>query len=153
MKPIVKRIESIDFIAIKRLGFQTVIKRIVQFVRKDFVILQQIVVWFAGEKQRRQVKGVDENIFLIQERLQIPYVMFYYVMAAKTVAISYEIHEFGHQDGMEHLTWFHTAYIKDSALTSDFQIYKSYFQHLKYRIVQPLADNLIKIINPWIWLK
>ena len=53
--------------------------------RKDFVILEKIVVRLAREKQRRKVKGVDEYIFPPQERFYVFDVMVDDIMAAKAV--------------------------------------------------------------------
>ena len=83
---LVQSVERSDLILIERLRLQAVIQRVIQFFRKDLVILEKFMVRLLREKQRREIKGVDEDIFLSKEWFQVLDVVPDNIMPAKTAA-------------------------------------------------------------------
>ena len=129
---LVQGLERHDLIIIERLSLQTVIQRVIQLFRKDLVILEKFVVRLPREKQRREIKGVDEDIFLSKEWFQVLDVVPDDIMPAKTIAVRDKARKLRNPRGMKPLPGFHSPDVQNLPPTVNFQINEGCFHHNEY---------------------
>ena len=126
---LVQSVERSDLILIERLRLQAVIQRVIQFFRKDLVILEKFMVRLPREKQRREIKGVDEDIFLSKEWFQVLDVVPDDIMPAKTIAVRDKVRKLRNPRGMKPLPGFHSPNVQNPAFAIYFKVNEGDFCH------------------------
>ena len=126
---LVQSAERSDLILIERLRLQAVIQRVIQFFRKDLVILEKFMVRLLREKQRREIKGVDEDIFLSKEWFQVLDVVPDNIMPAKTAAVRDKARKLRNPRRMKAQSVFHSPDVQNPAFAIYFKVNEGDFCH------------------------
>ena len=126
---LVQGLERHHLIIIERLSLQTVIQRVIQLFRKDLVILEKFMVRLLREKQRREIKGIDKDIFLSKEWFQVLDVVPDDIMPAKTIAVRDKVRKLRNPRGMKPLPGFHSPDVQNLPPTVNFQVNEGDFCH------------------------
>ena len=81
------------------------------------------------EKQRREIKGVDEDIFLIKKWLQVFDVVPDNIMPAKTIAVRDKVRKLRNPRGMKAQSVFHSPDVQNPAFAIYFKVNEGDFCH------------------------
>ena len=129
---LVQGLERHHLIIIERLSLQTVIQRVIHLFRKDLVVLEKFMVRLPREKQRREIKGVDEDIFLSKEWFQVLDVVPDDIMPAKTIAVRDKVRKLRNPRGMKAQSVFHSPDVQNPAFAIYFKVNEGDFHHNEY---------------------